>query len=62
MASGSDTGAGTTISGSGTGAGTTISDSGTGAGTGVAASRSGVLNLTRGRTRDPPLVRTISEI
>ena len=64
MASGSDTGAGTTISGSGTGAGTgaTASRSGTGAGTGATASRSGVLNLTRGRTRDPPLVRTISEI
>ena len=53
MAFGSDTGAGTTISGSGTGAGT---------GTGAATSRSGVLNLTRGRTRDPPLVRTISVI
>ena len=35
---------------------------GTGAGTGAAVSRSGVLNLTRGRTRDPPLVRTISVI
>ena len=35
---------------------------GAGAGTGAAASRSGVLNLTRGRTRDPPLVRTISVI
>ena len=35
---------------------------GTGSGTGAAVSRSGVLNLTRGRTRDPPLVRTISDI
>ena len=35
---------------------------GTGAGTGAVASRSGVLNLTRGRMRDPPLVRTISDI
>ena len=35
---------------------------GTGAGTGAAVSRSGVLNLTRGLTRDPPLVRTISDI
>ena len=52
MASGTGDG-----SGAGTGAGT-----GSGAGTGAAASRSGVLNLTRGRTRDPPLVRTISGI
>ena len=35
---------------------------GTGAGTGAAASHSGVLNLTQGLTRDPPRVRTISEI
>ena len=35
---------------------------GTGAGTGAVVSRSGVLNLTRGRTRDPPLVRTIPDI
>ena len=35
---------------------------GTGAGTGAAVSRSGVLNLTRGRTRDPPLVWSISDI
>ena len=35
---------------------------GTGAGTGAVVSRSGVLNLTRGRTRDPPLLRTISDI
>ena len=41
---------------SGTGAGT---GSGTGAGTGACSSLSGILNLTRGRRRDPPLVRTI---
>ena len=35
---------------------------GTGAGTGAVVSRSGVLNLTLGRARDPPLVRTISDI
>ena len=35
---------------------------GAGAGNGAAVSRSGVLNLTGGRTRDPPLVRTISDI
>ena len=37
---------------------------GTGArtGAGAGASRSGVLNLTRGRRRDPPLVRTIAVI
>ena len=45
--------------GLGTGDGT---GAGTGAGAGAAASLSGVLNLTRGRTWDPPLVRTISDI
>ena len=44
---------------SGTGDGT---GAGTGAGAEAAASLSGVLNLTRGRTRDPPRVRTISDI
>ena len=41
--------------GDGTGAGT-------GAGTRACSSLSGVLNLTLGRRRDPPLVRTINVI
>ena len=35
---------------------------GTGAGSGARASSSGVLNLTRGQRRDPPLVRTMTGI
>ena len=44
---------------SGTGDGT---GAGTGAGAEAEASLSGVLNLTRGRRRDPTRVRTISDI
>ena len=39
-----------------------MTGSGTGAGTGACSSRSGVLNLTQGLRRDPPLVRTIADV
>ena len=47
------------VSGTGDGAGAGI---GARAGADAEASLSGVLNLTRGRRRDPPRVRTIADI